>query len=201
MRHYFSRLPFVILLAWLIVGRAGCSTLWVSACLAESRWRTSASTSPDESGVRKFLQDYVRKNGFADDKSTRYFDAFVDLAGKGKEDVIVYLMGRWWCGSGGCPTLVLAREGSSYRVVTKISITRPPVRVLTARSHGWHSLAVWVDGGGIQQGYEAELRFDGNTYPISPANPPARRLVGKAPGQVVIPATASDVRNGKPLYP
>src|ERR1019366_1518014 len=113
--------------------------------------------------------------------------------------VIVYLTGLSWCGSGGCPTLVLTPKGSSYKLLSRILVTRPPIRVLAGKSYGWHNLAVWVGGGGIQPGYEAELRFDGKSYPISPANPPARHLVGAAHGEIVIPAPASETRNGKAL--
>lgn len=86
--------------------------------------------------------------------------------------------------------MVLAPQGPSYRVVSSITITRPPIRVLAARSHGWHNIAVWVAGGGIRPGYEAELPFNGKTYALNPSVAPARRLAPKAPGQVVLPANA-----------
>ena len=41
-------------------------------------------------------------------------------------------------------------------------------------------------GGGIQPGYEAELRFDGKTYPANPSVPPARPLKGKPEGEMLI---------------
>jgi len=101
----------------------------------------------------------------------------------------VYLRDRTWCGTGGCPTLILARRGSSYRVVAKITITRPPIRVLTATSNGCHDIGVWVEGGGIRPGYEAELRFNGKTYPTNPSVPPARPLHARVPGEIAIAAT------------
>jgi hypothetical protein len=91
----------------------------------------------------------------------------------------------------------LAKKSSSYVFIAKVIITHPPIRVLSATSNGWRSLAVWVQGGGIQPGYEAELRVDGKTYPNSAANPSARRLVTAAPGEVVI----ESLKNAKPLYP
>ncbi len=122
---------------------------------------------------------------------------FVDLNGDGKDEAIVYLVGREWCGSGGCPTVILASEASSYRVVTELSITQRPIRILSGTSNGWRNLGVWVQGGGIQPGYVAELRFNGKTYPENPTVPPARRLEGKVPGKVVISASQA----GTPLYP
>ena len=58
----------------------------------------------------------------------------------------MYLMGRWWCGSGGCPTLILEREADSYKVVTRTTVTRPPIKVLPTISNGWRSISVWVQG-------------------------------------------------------
>ena len=85
-------------------------------------------------------------------------------------------MGDASCGSGGCNTLILAREGASWKVIQSITITRPPIRVLASTSHGWHSISVWVQGGGIQPGYEAEPRFGGRTYPAGVSWPPPIRI-------------------------
>lgn len=108
----------------------------------------------------------------------------------------MYVEGRNWCGTGGCLTLVLKQFGSSYRVVTRITIARTPIRVLASKSNGWQDLGVWVQGGGIQPGYEAGLRFDGTRYPGNPSVPPALHLTGKEPGEIVIPKS----KEGTLLY-
>jgi hypothetical protein len=147
-----------------------------------------------EHSLKKYLRNYL--SDWPEDKTTRFIAAFVDLKGDGKQEAIVYLSGQGWCGSGGCVTLILAPEGSSYRLVTKTTTTRPPIRVLARASNGWSNIAVWVQGGGIQPGYEAELRFDGKTYPTSPSVPPAQPS-GNAAGIVVV----SPSQDGKALYP
>src|SRR5579862_8571337 len=132
--------------------------------------------------LRMFLQKYTETP--ANDKNTSYFAADVNLNAK---EVIVYLVGADWCGSGGCATLVLAPSGLSYRVVTKLTVARPPIRVLAETSNGWHNIGVWVSGGGVSNGYEAVLRFNGKTYPSNPTLPPAQRSDGKAEGKTVVP--------------
>lgn len=94
--------------------------------------------------------------------------------------------------------LVLAPEGASYRVITETTVTRLPIRVLSTKSNGWHDITVTVAGGGILIGYEAELSFDGKTYPSNPSVPPARPLevAGKAEGKTVLFVKSKD----KPLY-
>jgi hypothetical protein len=106
------------------------------------------------------------------------------------------LSGRLWCGSGGCRMLVLKRTDDSWEVVVHTTVTWPPVYVLANTSYGWRSIGVWVQGGGIQAGYEVELAFDGRTYPSNPSRPPARRLETEPVGELVIAAG----QKGTPLY-
>ncbi len=180
---------FLMIVATVVVG----FMLLVACCLAQTQHQRS---SIQEDSLKRFLQDYVGTPSSADNKTTLYFSAFVDLKDDGTQEVIVYLTGDGWCGSGGCTMLILAPKNSSYRVVTKIRITRPPIRILTTKMNGWHDVAVRVQGGGIMRAYEAKLSFDGRTYPSNPSSPPARRLVEKAAGEVVVPLAGE----GTPLY-
>jgi hypothetical protein len=164
---------------------------------AQPEERPALLHSTREDTLKRFLQEYISQEHLDDHKTTRYSRAFVDLDGDGKEEAIVYLAGRWWCGSGGCPTLILKPEHSSYRLVTNISITRPPIGVLSNTSNGWHNISVWVQGGGIQPGYQAELRFDGKSYPENPSIPPARPLEGKVAGRIIMRSS----QIGMSLYP
>ena len=173
------------------------SALLIATGLAQAQPQPARPASTAEDSLKTFLRDYVKDHHSDDDKTTRYFDVFVDLNNDGKKEVIVYLMDGGWCGSGGCTMLVLAPEASSFKVITRVTISRPPIRVLSSISHGWHNISVRVAGGGIEPAYEAELRFDGKTYPGNPSVPPARQLIGKMAGKVVIPS----MQGGTPLFP
>ncbi len=174
----------------LALASVGCSALLIATCFAKVQQKTEAKPSEAGESLRRFLQT------FDDDKTTRYVAVFQDLNADGRAEAVVYLIGRKWCGTGGCNTLILTPEGGSWRIVSKIAITRPPIRVLADMSNGWRNIGVWVQGGGIQPGYEAELRFDGKNYPGNPSVPPARRLEQKRLGEVVIPTSP----DAKPLY-
>ena len=163
-----------------------------AGCLAQSH-----GTSKQENSLKRFLRAYLKIPNVADNgETTEFFPAFVDLKDDGIKEVIVYLTGRSWCGSGGCSTLILVPKGSSYKVITRILITHPPIRVLTTKSNGWHDIAVQVGGGGILHAYEAKLSFNGKTYPINPSIPPARRLGRMVAGEVVV----SSIAKAKSLY-
>ena len=164
-----------------------------AGCLVQS---TAQSPSASEEGLKKFLQKYDGNPASPDERTTRYSAATVDLRDDGASEVIVYLIGPRWCGSGGCSMLVLAPEGTSYKVITKTTVTQPPVRVLLTKTNGWHDLGVRVQGGGIQPGYEARLAFNGRKYPGNPSVPPAQKLHKKVEGKEIISADAK----GTPLW-
>lgn len=153
------------------------------------------SASAREKSLRNAVAEYLKQHGVEADNNTKYVSAFVDLKDDGVQEAIVYLTCQSLCGSGGCPTLVLAPAGSSYKLVSRISLTHAPIRVLEKKSKGWHSLSVWVEGGGIQPGYETELPFDGVTYPSNPTVPPARPLAGNVEGRSLISSSTQQKFN------
>ncbi len=154
--------------------------LFVGGCLADSDAQVGLHSSTLEQSLDQFLR------GWDDDRQTQHIAAFVDLNGDGVPEAIVYVSGQKWCGSGGCAALILSQAEGSWSIMTQLSVTRLPIRVLKNSSHGWRDLGVWVAGGGIVPGYEAGLAFDGKKYPGNPTVPPARRLTAGTPGEVVI---------------
>jgi len=121
------------------------------------------------------------------DTPLRYSAAFAHLNDTKNVYVIVYVEGRLWCGSGGCPLVIFVRDGKSWKEISETSITRPPICVLSQKSHGWNSIGVWVEGGGILPGYMAGLPFDGKKYPSNPSVPPAFHVKSGSACEIVMP--------------
>jgi hypothetical protein len=167
-----------------------CSIVIAVVCTVDAQTKLDAQSLGEKKRLKEFLQSLDGS------KDTRYVAAFVDLNSDATTEAVVYLIGSEWCGSGGCNTLILERRDNSWNIVTSITITRPPISILVNRFHGWNSIGVWVEGGGVYPGYQAELRFDGKTYPRNPSTPPARRLKGGRTGEVVI----SSVKDAASLY-
>jgi hypothetical protein len=115
---------------------------------------------------------------------------FLSLEDGGKENVLVYVTGQTWCGSGGCTLLVLQQHSGSYTIVTRVRIAKLPIILFPEKTNGWHDVGVFVQGGGVQSGYEAELEYDGKSYPTNPSVPPARRSALKNQGKVVVPVNS-----------
>lgn len=114
------------------------------------------------------ISQYVRPIGLEwDRRATRI--AWVDVTRDGREDALVYLGGADWCGSGGCTLLVFeqmdpidAQEFGRFRPAAEISLMSGPVMVVRSRGY-WSDLVVGSPRGPMR------LRFDGETYPRSPA--------------------------------
>ncbi len=134
--------------------------------------------------LKSSLSGYVQT--WSGEKSPSYKMAFIDLNDDGVLEAVVYLMGENWCGSGGCTTLILKKSKCSWKVVSKITLTHLPIRALADHHNGWHDLGVWVQGGGIIEGYEADLKFNGLRYPTNPTVLPARQLNLVSQGSVLI---------------
>ncbi len=143
-----------------------------------------AGTSPQNAD--KQLLKAIR--GLEPEADDRYFFSYVDLNGDGRKEAIVYLIGPHSCGSGGCHTAIFspAKRGGEYRLVTLIELTRPPIVAARSRTKGWRDLIVFVQGGGIPEGYNVLLPFDGTSYPESPFLDSAHRFEGKTGGTVLI---------------
>jgi hypothetical protein len=155
----------------------------------------TVALAQDAASLKKYIQDYVGKPLTDNDKEMSYLDAWIDLNGDGKKEVIVYLLG--WCGSGGCSTVILEPQGSSFKIITYLTIVKLPIRVLATSAHGWHDLSVFVQGGGALEGYDADLRFNGKKYPRNPST--AKPLRRKVKSTVLI--SVDDYKVAKPLYP
>jgi putative lipoprotein len=125
---------------------------------------------------------------------SNYSLAWSDLDGDRRPEALVYLQGRYWCGTGGCDLLIFTPERDGWRLVTRVNVARPPIMVLQTRSRGWRDLGVFVSGGGIQPGYQARLSYDGRSYPDNPTVGRAWRVRAGESGRVLI-------RNDSPVQP
>jgi hypothetical protein len=103
--------------------------------------------------------------------------ADVDLNQDAHTDAIVLLRSANWCGSGGCTMLIFKGTASGYSLVSRSTITAPPIRVLPTSQFGWSDLVVHSNGTG-----DVVLRFDGAGYPSNPSlqTAPTAKQLGSA---------------------
>lgn len=157
---------------------------WIAAALIQfGLWgyaHANTGSANSAGTLRSFLQKKVGW-GPASDKAMRYSFARVSLDGNRQRQILVYVSGPGWCGSGGCTAFLLEPLGSSFKVIDRFTLARLPVRILPSKTHGWYDLTMPVVGGGIINGYTALLKFNGHKYPSNPSMAPKlpANLAGK----------------------
>jgi heat shock protein HslJ len=122
----------------------------------------AAPDSAIEAAILRPHPDYARV-GADDDGKARYVYSRVELNGDGRNEVIVYPMGSFFCGTGGCSLLILTPAAAGYDVVADIPTSRPPVLIAEERSQGWHDIVRLQSGGGGPAAF-VRHRFDGKVY-------------------------------------
>lgn len=99
---------------------------------------------------------------------------------KGRRDFIAYVRGPSYCGTSGCPAIVIEElrgpAGLRYRAVTRILPARLPISTLSTVHDGARDIGVAVEGGGIRSGYTGALVFDGGSYANNPTLPGVRHV-------------------------
>ncbi len=125
-----------------------------------------------------------------------YVHARTDLDGDGRQDVLVYLMGPYVCGTGGCTLEVFRQEARGYRLITSFPTSRLPVIVPEARRNRWRDLWRLQSGGGAPATWVREV-FDGRGYRTMERIPAA----GRQPTGTPVLSGDPSLADGAPLGP
>jgi hypothetical protein len=126
----------------------------------------------------------------------RYVHAPMDLDGDGRDEVFVYLMGPFFCGTGGCNLQLFRPAAKGYALVADFPTSRVPVIVSGTRHRGWRDLWRLQSGGGAPATY-GRLEFDGQRY-VEKERIPADQ--GTPPGTPLLTGDPF-LRDGVPLEP
>ncbi|MEO1003918.1 MAG: hypothetical protein AAFX65_12520 [Cyanobacteria bacterium J06638_7] len=126
----------------------------------------------------------------------RYARAAADLNGDGSDEVLVYLMGSIFCGTGGCSLQIYRSSAEGYVLVSDLPTSRLPVVVADSGSNGWKDLWILKSGGGMPATY-VRLVFNGEAYGEGERIAAAQ---GQPPGSALFSPTPS-FQDGLPLPP
>ncbi|MEZ5681961.1 MAG: hypothetical protein R3E14_11800 [Erythrobacter sp.] len=159
-----------ILLPLAVTALAACSGS-PSPAPDESATESSAAVSPAPANADEDIKHFLLQE-YPDASPMQYALARSDLNGDGADEAIVYLVSPYFCGTGGCNTLILTPAGPMWDKVGEISVSRTPITVMDTSSNGWKDITVAIAGGGGASG-NALLKFDGKAYPSNPTVAPA----------------------------
>lgn len=135
-----------------------------------------AATPPDSTEtaaalVRETVVNYIEPHDDTPEASL-WRIAWADVNNDGLEDALVLAGDPDWCGSGGCTLLIVEavptfdrEELGEYFVAAEIEMVNAPIRLSAQKTAGWSDLIVQSENGEPRR-----LRFNGETYPFSPAD-------------------------------
>lgn len=123
---------------------------------------TAAADAELEAAIRATAPDYRSDIvGSEDAAKARYAAARKDLNGDGRDEVFVYLMGPFFCGTGGCNLLVFSQGMDGYSLLANIALSRPPVIVADTASNGYADVWRQQSGGGASAQFVQHVFKDG----------------------------------------
>lgn len=108
------------------------------------------------------LNNYLDR--YFQDEKTNYETHIADLNQDGLNDAIVYMTDRNWCDSGGCTLFIFQNTGIDYKMVSKVTVSTPQIKVSEQAHQGWNNIIVHSQGTG-----NVMLQYDGTSYPSNPS--------------------------------
>ena len=129
-------------------------------------------------------------------QSNTVIAATADLDGDGAEEILAYVMGPSYCGTGGCQLRIfkfeeIANNGIAFQPIAKMTVANLPIGMMESKTNGYFDLAVTVRGGGGSSGV-AKVPFDGANYAANPTVGPAK--LTKEPSAMIL---SGDGLNGQ----
>jgi len=130
---------------------------------AEVRYRNDPNPAL-EAAILRNVSGYTRSVvGDTPERWGRYVHAATDLDGDGREEMLVYLMGSLFCGTGGCTLQVYRPAPGGYALVNDFPVSRLPVVAADRQTNGWRDLWRLESGGGAPATYVRHV-FNGERY-------------------------------------
>jgi hypothetical protein len=109
--------------------------------------------------LRDLFKEDLSKN-LIDDTSKKFIFFEYDLNGDSKKEILVGLIGSYFCGSGGCTQYILDNQGN---VISKFSVSDYPVIIDSNATNNWKNLIIYSGG------KNRLVKFNGKTYPSNPS--------------------------------
>ncbi|MCB0346556.1 MAG: META domain-containing protein [Bdellovibrionales bacterium] len=131
-----------------------------------------------EAAILRTSPEYSKITKEIGGMKARYAYIKFDLNGDGTEEVLVYLLGSYFCGTGGCNMLLLEPAAEGYKVINKFAITQLPVIASPVESAGWKDI-IRVEAGGGAPATFVRHKFTGQHYIERERMPKTDQLPGE----------------------
>ncbi|CAM1345631.1 hypothetical protein [Tenacibaculum amylolyticum] len=151
--------PYISILLVLIIVGCKTATTKTDTTKPENETTDTLVSKIGEFISTKYLTEADLRVITKEDRIFRF--ATIDLNGDDKKEIFIYLNSTYFCGSGGCSFLLL---DSNFKLITKFTVTQPPILVSNDSENGWKKLYLY------SKGYR-EMIYNSETmsYPSNPS--------------------------------
>ncbi|RXM41108.1 hypothetical protein BOQ62_02285 [Chryseobacterium sp. CH21] len=136
----------------------------VKTVAEQSDYQSETTDNATAEKLKLYLQDYLKTDLPSLEAQDRKFSFYaVDLNNDKKDEYLISLSGRAFCGSGGCTFLLLSND---LKLINRFTVMNPPVFRSAGITSGWNDL-ILISG---NEKYK-HLKWDAKTgkYPSNPS--------------------------------
>lgn len=129
---------------------------------------TSAENIKSNVNLEKAIVSSVKVTN----NGNRYIAFYEDINGGTNNEVLVYLWGPDFSGTGGDTLLVFSEDNGEYSFISKTTIVNMPIIISNSKTNGFNDIIVYVTGGGVKNGFHTVLKNQDGRYPLNPSVQP-----------------------------
>lgn len=131
------------------------------------------SPTKDNSKANPSLEEAILKETKATQSDeNRYMYFYEDLDNDKDYEIIAYLWGKDFSGSGGATMLVFDEKNDKYEFISKTTLVNLPISISENSTNGYNDIIVTVSGGGIEKDYNTVLKYKKDGYPLNASTQP-----------------------------
>jgi hypothetical protein len=128
--------------------------------------KTYASEDSKSEAI-EFSVNQVHFSDYTEIPEYRYFYNYINLDEDEDQEIMVYLVGLEFSGSGGSTLDIYDIVDDTLVHVSTMTLVNNPIYISETITNGWHDIILYVSGGGAEANYRL-MKFD-ETYPTNPS--------------------------------
>ncbi|WP_343343318.1 hypothetical protein [Terrisporobacter petrolearius] len=125
----------------------------------------SKNKEVDNNKPNKKLEKIIMNNdNITEDNKDRYIYFHEDLNDDKKDEILVFLWGDNYSGTGGKTLMVF---NNKYDLISRTTVVNMPIIISKNKTNGYKNIMVKVEGGGVYKGFYSLLKYENKRYPLN----------------------------------
>lgn len=125
----------------------------------------SKNKEVDNNKPNKKLEKIIMNNdNISEDNKDRYIYFHEDLNDDKKDEILVFLWGDNYSGTGGGTLMIF---NNKYDLISRTTVVNMPIIISKNKTNGYKDIMVKVEGGGVYKGFYSLLKYENKRYPLN----------------------------------